>query len=187
MRIRANRAYVGWSHACGLAQVSWPEAGGVTDDRGFEDFYLAQAPRLLRAMVAVAASRSDAEDVTQEALARVWQRWEKVSRLENPAGYLHRVALNHYFSLGAKTRRSMGGFLHLVGPDEIDGVDERDALRRMLSSLTPRQRAALVVTDYLGYESDAAGKVLGVRPGTVRRLSSQGRARLREVTKEVAR
>ena len=51
---------------------------------------------------------------------------------------------------------------------------------RTLASLTTRQRAAIVVTELLGYDSEDAGRILGVRPGTVRMLASQARAALRE-------
>jgi DNA-directed RNA polymerase specialized sigma24 family protein len=45
--------------------------------------------------------------------------------------------------------------------------------------LTPRQRAALVLTELLGFDSAEAGRMLGVRAGTVRALASQGRAAMR--------
>jgi DNA-directed RNA polymerase specialized sigma24 family protein len=48
-----------------------------------------------------------------------------------------------------------------------------------LAELSPRQRAAIVLTELLGYSSEAAGKVLGVRPVTVRALASQGRSAMR--------
>jgi len=49
-----------------------------------------------------------------------------------------------------------------------------------LESLTPRQRAALVLTELLEMTSEEAASVLGVRPVTVRVLSSQARASMRE-------
>jgi DNA-directed RNA polymerase specialized sigma24 family protein len=45
--------------------------------------------------------------------------------------------------------------------------------------LTPRQRAALILTDYLGYPSEEAAKILGVEPSTVRALSAKGRGTAR--------
>ena len=64
--------------------------------------------------------------------------------------------------------------------DLIDSVLERDEAMRSLASLTKRQRAAIVVTELLGYSSEEAGGILGIRPGTVRMLTSQARAALRE-------
>jgi DNA-directed RNA polymerase specialized sigma24 family protein len=51
---------------------------------------------------------------------------------------------------------------------------------RSLALLTKRQRAAVVVTELLGYSSEEAGEILGIRAGTVRMLTSQARAALRE-------
>jgi len=50
---------------------------------------------------------------------------------------------------------------------------------RALASLTPRQRAAIVVTELLGYPPKDAAEVLGVRASTVRALTTQARAALR--------
>jgi cytochrome c oxidase subunit 2 len=64
--------------------------------------------------------------------------------------------------------------------DLIQGVLERNEAIRSLAALTERQRAAIVVTELLGYSSEEAGAMLGIRPGTVRTLTSQARAALRE-------
>ena len=53
-------------------------------------------------------------------------------------------------------------------------------MARALARLTRRQRAAIVLTEYLSYTTDEAGAILGVKPVTVRVLASQGRAALRE-------
>jgi DNA-directed RNA polymerase specialized sigma24 family protein len=45
--------------------------------------------------------------------------------------------------------------------------------------LTPHQRAALVLTGYLGYSSEEAARILGVRASTVRALAAKGRATAR--------
>jgi DNA-directed RNA polymerase specialized sigma24 family protein len=49
----------------------------------------------------------------------------------------------------------------------------------MLLALSPRQRAALVLLDMYGYGSEEAGRIMGIRPSTVRALATQGRAVLR--------
>jgi DNA-directed RNA polymerase specialized sigma24 family protein len=64
--------------------------------------------------------------------------------------------------------------------DPVENLLERDEAMRSLALLTKRQRAAIVVTELLGYSSEEAGVILGIRPGTVRVLASQARATLRE-------
>ena len=51
----------------------------------------------------------------------------------------------------------------------------RADVRQLLLRLTPRQRAALLLVDLLGYPSEQAARILRVRPGTVRTLATQGR------------
>jgi hypothetical protein len=55
---------------------------------------------------------------------------------------------------------------------------------RALAPLTPRQRAAVVLTYILGYTSDEAAELLGIRASTVRVLAGRGRAQLRETMGE---
>ena len=68
--------------------------------------------------------------------------------------------------------------------DPLETIEERDMLARRLLELPARQRAALVLTDYLGDDSVEASRALGIRPGTVRRLASKGRAALRREIEE---
>lgn len=64
--------------------------------------------------------------------------------------------------------------------DPYDEVNLREDVRRMLLSLAPRQRAALVLLDMYGYGSEEAARIMGIRPSTVRALATQGRAVLRK-------
>ena len=57
-----------------------------------------------------------------------------------------------------------------TGPDVISEADDRDEVERMLSALNRQQRAALVLTAMLGYSSDEAGDLLGMRGSTIRGL-----------------
>ena len=52
--------------------------------------------------------------------------------------------------------------------DAIARIEEQDVVLRALASLTARQRAAVVLVDFLGYSSEEAGRMLGIRPSTVR-------------------
>ena len=74
-------------------------------------------------------------------------------------------------------RRSVG---LAPGRDEFADADERDAVRRVLSTLPPRQRAALVLTEMLGFSPKDAARALGVQASTVRSLSRQGRDSFRQ-------
>lgn len=145
----------------------------------FEDLFHAQKDRLLQVMSVITGSRSEAEDITQEAFTRLFERWEAVSKMDNPEGYLHRVAMNQFRS---RYRRGAVGLRRAiaVGPprDVFAEVDDRDLALRKLGSLSPRQRAALVLTEALGYSGEEAGRLLGIKATTVWALTHQARAAL---------
>jgi DNA-directed RNA polymerase specialized sigma24 family protein len=52
-------------------------------------------------------------------------------------------------------------------------------VRQVLSTLPPRQRAALVLTELLGFSPDDAGRARGGLASTVRSVSHQGRESFR--------
>ena len=65
------------------------------------------------------------------------------------------------------------------GRDAFLDVEIRADLRQLLLGVTTRQRAALVLVDLMGYPSDQAARILGVRSSTVRSLATKGRQALR--------
>jgi RNA polymerase sigma factor (sigma-70 family) len=154
---------------------------GALAPEGFESFFRAEHTRLLRALFLVTGNRQEAEELVQDAFLAVWERWDRVRAMESPTGYLYRTAINAFRS---RVRRSARMAKRLIGggpgADEFAAADERDAVSRALAKLTPRQRSALVLTDLLDYSSEEAAEIMHVKPVTVRVLSSQGRAGLKE-------
>ena len=60
----------------------------------FEDFFRAEALSLGRAIYLLTGDRAEAEDLVQEAMARAYERWDRVRQLASPAGYVYKTALN---------------------------------------------------------------------------------------------
>jgi RNA polymerase sigma factor (sigma-70 family) len=163
------------------------DAGGaVVVGRSFEEFFELEQERLLRLLWMVTGSLQEAEDIVQDAFVRIWERWPSVSAMDSPAGYLHMTAMNIFRS---RYRRARLGLRNVIGSaPPVDGfasVDDRISVAAALASLTPKQRAALVLTELLGYPAPEAGRMLGVRDSTVRSLAATARAALRD-TKELA-
>ncbi len=101
--------------------------------------------------------------------------------MEDPAGYLHRTAMNLFRN---RYRRAAVAFRARLRPapahDVYETVAQRDEIDRALGSLTPRQRAALVLTEVLRYSAEDAGAMLGVKDSTVRALVFQARSAIRK-------
>jgi RNA polymerase sigma-70 factor (ECF subfamily) len=146
----------------------------------FDTFFEEEHERLFKALYFVTGDRQDAEDLMQDSFLRLWERWDDIGRIEDPTGYLFRVALNGF----RMRRRRAAMTLRKVIPvkeerDAFADAEMRADVRALLVGLTPRQRAALLLVDLLGYPSEQAGSILGVRASTVRALATQGRRALR--------
>jgi DNA-directed RNA polymerase specialized sigma24 family protein len=61
------------------------------DSDGFEQFVVEMRPRLVRALVGFCGTNL-AADAASEALTYALEHWDRVSSMENPGGYLYRVA-----------------------------------------------------------------------------------------------
>jgi RNA polymerase sigma-70 factor (ECF subfamily) len=143
----------------------------------FDEFFENERERLFRALLLVTHDSAESEDLAQEAFVRVLERWDRVARIEDPVGYLYRTAMNlHRSALRRALTAARRSLQPPTGRDPFDEVAARDEAVRSLAMLTPRQRAAVVVTELLGYSSEEASAILGVRAGTVRSLTSQARA-----------
>jgi RNA polymerase sigma factor (sigma-70 family) len=151
-------------------------------ESSFEAFFFREQSRLLKALFVLTGNKDEAEELSQDAFVAVLERWDRVAEMHNPTGYLYRTAMNHHLS---HLRRASRAARRAVHPndrgDVFASIDERDALARALSRLSSRERAAIVLTELLGYDASTAAQILGVRPATVRSLASQGRSRMKGV------
>ena len=146
----------------------------------FEDFFEEHHLGLFRALWLVTRNRFEAEELMQDAFLKLWERWDRVGSMPDPAGYLYRTAMNLFRS---RLRRASVAVRRAVGqlrPDDgLAQVEEREAVVRALAPLTRGQRAAIVLMDVLGLTSEQAGDALGIKPATVRVQAARGRAILR--------
>jgi RNA polymerase sigma factor (sigma-70 family) len=162
--------------------VDTPEETGITAvGNSFEEFFLRERAELYSNLCLVTRNRHEAEELTQDSFVRVLERWDLVSSMDDARGYLYRTAMNAFRS---RYRRALLAARRTLGvtpaDDGIVAVDERDAALRALATLSPRQRAAVVLTDLLGYPSKEAASMLGIRASTVRMHLSRAHAALKE-------
>ncbi len=162
-----------------------PSPRTVSDDGElpvtFEEFVATAHAGLFGAMCLVTRDRHEAEDVMQEALLSVWERWDRVGTMDDPEGYLYRTAFNAFRRRRRRAALAVKRAVRLApAPDRFGEVETRDVVVRALGSLTPRQREAVVLTELLDYPSEEAASIMGISSSTVRVLASQGRERLRQ-------
>lgn len=147
----------------------------------FETFFRGEFPRLVGALYLLTGNPGDAEELGQEAMARAYERWERISRMESPGGYVYGIALNlnrhRLRRLGYRARTLLRAGSTENTPDR---AEERSDLMRAMATLPLGQRAALILVEWVGLDSVEAGRVLGIEAGAVRSRISRARAVLKE-------
>ena len=151
------------------------EAGPGGGD-GFEDVYRASYPRLVGQLSVVTASRAEAEEVVQEAFARLWARWDKVGGYENIEAWVRRVATN--VAIGRWRRTVRERLLQEIpgAADDPTGSDIEVLLT--LRRIPIHQRCALFLHHVVGLSVDEVAEEMSSRPGTVKSWLHRGRASL---------
>ena len=159
----------------------------ATSEDEIEVFCRAQWPRLLRAMWLHCGDEATAEDVSQEALVRAWERWTQLQEMERPDLWVLRVAFNLATSRFRRRviERRARGVLGAAEPTP-DGSAALES-RLALLTLPPRQRAAVLLRHGLGFPVRDAAQAMGCAEGTVKALTHQGLSALRlRLTEEEA-
>jgi DNA-directed RNA polymerase specialized sigma24 family protein len=139
----------------------------VIDDAGrtFEEFYAAARPEIARAIALALGDVDLATEATDEALARAYERWPLVSRLERPEGWVYRVAMNWALSILRRRRRSQH---RLYDPGSDAGAVSDPDLHAALGELDVKHRVVVVCRHLLGWSTAETAQALKVREGTVK-------------------
>ncbi|MCL2780753.1 MAG: SigE family RNA polymerase sigma factor [Actinomycetia bacterium] len=150
----------------------------------FAQFVREQTPALLRSAYLLTGDRLEAEELVQDTLARLYPKWARVQRATVPLAYVRRCLANGFVnSKRGGARRELLVDLppeRPFGTDIATAVADGDQVWRLLATLAPRQRAALVLRYFHGATDAEIAEALGCRTGTVRSLLSRGLATLRD-------
>lgn len=154
----------------------------MVDVSGFDEFYVATRTRLLRQLTVMIGDSEQAADVLQEAYARAWQRWSRVSKLDEPAAWVRTVAWRIAVSQHRRSLVAADRWRRLLAPEAArERVPETEAVldvRQALSQLTPEHRRALVLYEMAGLTVPQVARETGVPEGTVKSRLSRARAAL---------
>lgn len=132
----------------------------------FADFYREGRDRIARALSLTLGDQDLAVEAVDEAMARAYQHWARVGGLENPGGWVYRVALNWACSVLRRRRRAP-----YPRPDrdatDIGPIPE-PAVLLALAELDVRQRAVVVCRHLLGWSEEQTAIALSTPVGTVK-------------------
>jgi RNA polymerase sigma factor (sigma-70 family) len=147
----------------------------------FRDFFESQYGRLLKTLYLVTGSRFEAEDLAQEAMARVYERWNHIGNMASPQGYAFKVAFNLHRKSYRRAMRTSGEEVDRSVPGGETELVRRLRVEEALATLPRSERQAVVLVDWLGMAPEEASTVLGVKHVTLGARLHRGRAKLREL------
>jgi RNA polymerase sigma-70 factor, ECF subfamily len=112
---------------------------------------------------------AEAEDATQDALLRAWQRWDQLKDGDRAGAWFGRILVN---VCRDRLRRPRPAPVRWIAdrpvPDAVAATAERDALRGAFDELNPDQRIAVVLRYDVDLPIDAIAARTGVSEGTVK-------------------
>jgi RNA polymerase sigma-70 factor (ECF subfamily) len=150
---------------------------------GFDSFFRERFSRTIVLLIAMGASRADAEDAAQEAMILAWRQWDTI---QEPVPWVRTVAVRTYWKLARMKQQ----FVSLdesapevqVGSDlGIFAEEQQHVLRlpSLLRALPPQQRTVAALF-YDGLACEEIAELVGSPPATVRSHLRHARGRLKE-------
>ncbi|WP_155372702.1 SigE family RNA polymerase sigma factor [Catellatospora vulcania] len=160
----------------------------------FEDFVRGRSNALARTAYLLTGDRHQAEELLQDTLSRVAERWRTVVRGGDPEPYVRRMLYTRAVD-GWRSRRRRQALHEAAAqqrpelrchPDDAEAVTRRLVLRDALARLTPRQRAVLVLRFYEDLTEVQTAEALNCSVSTVKSQTRHALERLRQLAPELA-
>lgn len=164
-------------------EVGGPMEGLVADSRAsmsFESFVHATAGSMHRTAVLLCGDHHLAEDLTQTAYAKVFASWRRVTRADDPVAYTRQILVRTFLS-HRRLRRTSERPVDAV-PEAVGSGDDPSArldLLAALQSLSPDDRAVLVLRFWEDLSVAESARLLGTSDAACRQRTGRALTRIR--------
>jgi RNA polymerase sigma-70 factor, ECF subfamily len=162
----------------------------------FSELVLAHEQRLFSFMYLMLGNRQDAEDVTQDAFVKSFQKLDMFQGKCSFSTWLHRIAYRlaiDFLRKGATARKLSSASVDQNGDwlpsgdsgpaEEMEKRESQQLVRQAMSQLDDEQRAILSLREYQGMDYADIATTLEVAVGTVRSRLHRARLELRNLLK----
>lgn len=151
----------------------------MRDADSFDAFYAASVQRVTSQVYLMTGSRSEVDDWVQEAYARAWQRWGRVSGYHDPEAWVRTVAYRIGVDTWRRTLRRRAAHRRYGTTENLPGVGpDRVAITDALRQIPAAQRQAIVLFHLAGLSVEQVAHEVGVPAGTVKARLARGRQAL---------
>lgn len=152
------------------------------DEAAFAEITAASYGHLQQVAYRVLRDPQLAQDATQRALVRIWQ---KLPRLRDPASFdawCYRFVVNACADEARQARRALPvvqGEVRPAAPDELGRIEDHDLLEQAFERLSLEHRSVIVLHHYLDLTIEATAEALGISVGTAKSRLNRAMSRLR--------
>lgn len=152
----------------------------MTAELDFDEFYQASFRRVVGQVYAMVGSLTEAEDSVQEAFARAWQNWGRISAYADVEAWVRSVAFKISVSTWRKTvNRLTAHKRHAAEENVLPGLGpDRLAVIAALRRIDPGLRQVIVLHHLLDLSVEEISRQTGVPTGTVKARLVRGRKAL---------
>lgn len=157
------------------------------DEAAFEALYRAHVGRVYAVCLRLTADRAQAEERTQDAFVRAWQRLATFRGESAFSTWLYRLAVNEVLLGRRAERRRADRVLSTGDPAALERSGGRSTapgvsvdLERAVAALPPGAREVFVLHDVEGYRHEEIAELTGVAVGTSKAQLFRARRLLRE-------
>lgn len=176
-----------------------------TDPRRFEALVRPHLDPLFRLAYRLTGNRTNAEDLVQDVLIKIFPRYSEMSRIDNLGAWLARVMYNRFID---DTRSASRSPIYLAVDNTVDGTDsgtidqlvtgdnpplrdveqsrQQQRLQAAMMKLDDDHRTILLMHDVEGYTFAELGEILDCPVGTLKSRLHRARAALRDRLKSGA-
>jgi RNA polymerase sigma-70 factor, ECF subfamily len=153
----------------------------------FDVIFDAHYERLVRALTLVAGDAETAADAVQEAFVKAHLRWRRISRYDDPVGWVRRVAINQLRDDHRRRGRKQRALAKLASREPAFATQpELDEFDRLLAELPKQQRATTALFYVDGLTVAEIAVALDIAEGSVKSHLHDARQRLRPVLEREA-
>jgi RNA polymerase sigma factor (sigma-70 family) len=147
----------------------------IRSEEGSFAAFVDDAGNRLRLALLAAYGPDAGADATAEALAYGWEHWDRVGKMENPAGYLYRVGQSK------ARRRRLRRRPHLPRPEVHNGSHHFEpGLFDAIAQLSDKQRSAVVLVHGYDWSITEVAEMLGISFSTAKVHLERGLKKLRD-------
>lgn len=149
------------------------------DSAGFDAFYLASRRRVLGHVYAVIGDLAEAQDAVQEAYARAWQRWARLSTYDDPEAWVRLVAWRVAAGSWRRARRWVTVRARFGAPPPVaEPSADAVAIASALRQLPAGQRRVVVLHHLCDLPVARVAELTGTPVGTVKVWLARARTTL---------